>query len=321
MDVPSFEQDLLGLSLYKAVSSPAWIRNSSTNSIPTLSTFSAGSEEGTDSENEEVPLQSHQFRADTHLLSRSPVERSEWGNLLGQIRRLDMDGEEPTRRNFRSLGSVPEDLEPLDDTEMTDFSEEDIFYDLDDIDEGPDASPRIYPQQTSTTLPDPVHRVGTVFTHRVYGYLGVILGWSRSCTASEQWQRSMNVDALPEGGRSQPFFTTLADDGSRRFVAQCNIIEAVSSSYPGLRRAQKEKGNGELVEGEWENLPEPKTKARIENNIKRKVIENENQLRELAKQRGIGQVFKCVDLENARFSLNREAELAWPDDVEELEKA
>lgn len=133
------------------------------------------------------------------------------------------------------------------------------------------------------------------------------------------------VDNLPEGGRNQPFYNILADDGSKRFVAQCNIVEVVSSSYPGLRRVQRnedgsslteEVSGGEtlLSEGEWENLPDPSTSARLDPNLKRKVIENESQLSELSCQRGIGRIFRCIDVKNARFKMSREGSLAFPDD-------
>lgn len=78
------------------------------------------------------------------------------------------------------------------------------------------------------------YHVGTLFTHRSYGYRAVILGWDVSCEASLAWQSQMGVDVLPGGGKDQPFYNVLVDDGSRRYVAECNVV-AFDDSLEGER--------------------------------------------------------------------------------------
>ncbi|GAA5898995.1 hypothetical protein JCM8208_002972 [Rhodotorula glutinis] len=68
------------------------------------------------------------------------------------------------------------------------------------------------------------HRIGHVFTHRLFGYDAVVRGWDYKCEASEQWIRQMRVDTLPFG-RGQPFYHVVVSDGSARYVAQENITD------------------------------------------------------------------------------------------------
>ncbi|PWN24451.1 YccV-like-domain-containing protein [Jaminaea rosea] len=69
--------------------------------------------------------------------------------------------------------------------------------------------------------------VGTVFTHRRFGYRAVIVGWDSYCRKGEAWIRQMRVDSLPSGGRHQPFYSVFVEDDSERNVAQCNIEPAI----------------------------------------------------------------------------------------------
>ncbi|ORY60395.1 hypothetical protein BCR35DRAFT_309183 [Leucosporidium creatinivorum] len=66
-----------------------------------------------------------------------------------------------------------------------------------------------------------IWRLGHVFRHRLFGYIGVIRGYDLTCEASEQWIQAMQVDRLAYG-RHQPFYHVLVD-GSSRYVAQENI--------------------------------------------------------------------------------------------------
>jgi F-box protein 21 len=52
------------------------------------------------------------------------------------------------------------------------------------------------------------YRIGTAFTHKRYGYAGVVIGWDAKCAAEQDWIRDMRVDSLPRG-RSQPFYNVL----------------------------------------------------------------------------------------------------------------
>lgn len=53
-----------------------------------------------------------------------------------------------------------------------------------------------------------MHRVGTYFEHRVYGYRGFIVGWDPRCAAAPEWIMQMRVDDLPRG-RNQPFYNVV----------------------------------------------------------------------------------------------------------------
>ncbi|EMD41920.1 hypothetical protein CERSUDRAFT_110478 [Gelatoporia subvermispora B] len=70
------------------------------------------------------------------------------------------------------------------------------------------------------------HFVGLVFKHARYGYTGCITGWEPKCAASVEWQAQMEVFKLPRGAK-QPFYTVIAMDGHKRYVAEENIIPIV----------------------------------------------------------------------------------------------
>ncbi|KAJ7492453.1 YccV-like-domain-containing protein [Mycena latifolia] len=66
------------------------------------------------------------------------------------------------------------------------------------------------------------HYVGMVFEHRSYHYVGCIIGWDSTCSATQEWQTNMNVQSLARGG-NQPFYHALSLDGGQRYVAEDNI--------------------------------------------------------------------------------------------------
>ncbi|CAD0052820.1 unnamed protein product [Aureobasidium pullulans] len=43
------------------------------------------------------------------------------------------------------------------------------------------------------------HKVGQIFRHVRYGYVGAVIGWDPSCQAGEFWIQSMRVEDLPHG--------------------------------------------------------------------------------------------------------------------------
>lgn len=55
-----------------------------------------------------------------------------------------------------------------------------------------------------------------------YHYGCVIYGWDPVCKMEESWIQQMNVDRSP-GGRNQPFYNVLGDDGSQRYAAHCKL--------------------------------------------------------------------------------------------------
>jgi F-box protein 21 len=54
------------------------------------------------------------------------------------------------------------------------------------------------------------YTVGTVFTHKQYGYHAIVFGWTPTCEppGGEAWIEQMRVDDL-QGGRHQPFYHSL----------------------------------------------------------------------------------------------------------------
>lgn len=52
------------------------------------------------------------------------------------------------------------------------------------------------------------YRIGQVFRHRRYEYIGIITGWDTECGAGEQWMQTMGVDRL-RAGRHQSFYHVL----------------------------------------------------------------------------------------------------------------
>ncbi|KAG9567579.1 YccV-like-domain-containing protein, partial [Aureobasidium melanogenum] len=67
------------------------------------------------------------------------------------------------------------------------------------------------------------YRVGQIFRHVRYGYVGAIIGWDPSCQAGEFWIQSMRVEDLPRG-REQSFYHIICEDESLRYVAEENIM-------------------------------------------------------------------------------------------------
>lgn len=87
--------------------------------------------------------------------------------------------------------------------------------------------PRLREKERKPELGDDkeiLHRIGTIFRHRRWGYVGVIVRWDPRCCADELWIRSNNVDSLDNDGRRQPFYSINADDGSSRYIAQVNVV-------------------------------------------------------------------------------------------------
>lgn len=52
------------------------------------------------------------------------------------------------------------------------------------------------------------YRIGQMFRHPRYNYVGVIIGWDPVCQAGEHWITQMGVDSLPSG-RTQSFYQVL----------------------------------------------------------------------------------------------------------------
>jgi F-box protein 21 len=122
----------------------------------------------------------------------------------------------------------------------------------------------------------PKFYVGQIFQHQQYNYWGVIYGWDLTCMASPIWQVRMGITNLTRGS-SQPFYHILANDSSRRYVAEDNInIEAFNS---------------------------------IENDEEKYSI-----IQKLCTTDDIGRHFERVDIINTKFIPNIELRNEYPDD-------
>jgi len=111
----------------------------------------------------------------------------------------------------------------------------------------PDPSPRFGVPETNQVR----YRIGQVFRHGRYNYLGAITGWDTQCRASAEWMRQMNVDNLSQG-RAQCFYHIVADDGSTRYVAEENIELVYSNSNGGYVDAPVVIPKGlEKLAGRW----------------------------------------------------------------------
>ncbi|KAF1811189.1 YccV-like-domain-containing protein [Eremomyces bilateralis CBS 781.70] len=86
------------------------------------------------------------------------------------------------------------------------------------------------------------YRVGQMMKHARYGYTGLVVGWDSKCEQSEEWIRTMNVDALG-GGRSQAFYLVRASDGHTKYVAEESI-----KVYMGEPSDRTMRGAGEFFQ-------------------------------------------------------------------------
>jgi hemimethylated DNA binding protein len=145
---------------------------------------------------------------------------------------------------------------------------------------GPTATYRSWPEHSS------IHKVGTLFTHRAYGYKAAIIGWNDHCSAPESWILNMGVDNLPNGGREQPFYQSVHEDGSTRYVAHCNIVPATLDILSGRSRNSVE-GAVSLKDAE-----------------------------DVLRQRGIGKLFRCLSQQGSYLRLvkSETGHQAFPDD-------
>ncbi|KAI5306554.1 hypothetical protein KEM56_000286 [Ascosphaera pollenicola] len=82
-----------------------------------------------------------------------------------------------------------------------------------------------FPRRVRRRVAKPYHvryLIGQVFTHRRYGYRGIIIGWDPHCEAEEQWMQDAGIDRL-QSGRNQSFYHVMVEDKTLRYVAEENI--------------------------------------------------------------------------------------------------
>jgi hemimethylated DNA binding protein len=90
---------------------------------------------------------------------------------------------------------------------------------------------------------------GVCFTHRTFGYRGVVIGHDSKCIARSSWKAQMQVAQIP-GGERQPFYHCIVDErdrpgGQLTYVAEVNVVPHFSERafpvqadliYPGCVR-------------------------------------------------------------------------------------
>lgn len=165
-------------------------------------------------------------------------------------------------------------------------------------------------EDTDTVL----HTVGTLFKHRRYGYRAVVVSWDRVCSASPSWIQQMGVDQLEGGGRTQPFYHAVVDDGSRRYVAQCNVVPvrpSSSSSSGGAATSGATSGAGQSAPfsagGSGSGLGPGRGYRQEEG-------EDVEDFVQVLNVRGIGREFRAADASRCRLRKNATLRAAFPDD-------
>lgn len=136
--------------------------------------------------------------------------------------------------------------------------------------------PNIEEKRRSDLSLTPKYHVGEIFQHQQYQYWGVICGWDTTCMASPLWQVRMGIANLKRGA-SQAFYHILANDSSRRYVAEDNINILAFNS--------------------------------IETDEEKYTI-----IEKLCSTDDIGKYFEKFDLINAKFIPNIELRNEYPDD-------
>ena len=64
--------------------------------------------------------------------------------------------------------------------------------------------------------------VGQSLAHKRFGPC-VVIGWDKSCMASDDWCEINQIDTLLTYGRNQPFYNVLFEDGEHRYCSQENL--------------------------------------------------------------------------------------------------
>jgi len=197
-------------------------------------------------------------RQDSASLRRALIEEiGEHLNLFLQAFEPDFRLDMPliTRYIIPLLSRLPRNLNAGDAEEPAiqldqagqDFLNDYMRHIVQEDNVSPDPSPRLGVPETDQVR----FRVGQVFRHARYNYLGAVTGWDTQCRASAEWMRQMNVDNLSQG-RSQCFYHVVADDGSTRYVAEENIELIYSNSNGGYVDAPVVIPKGlEKLAGRW----------------------------------------------------------------------
>lgn len=165
-----------------------------------------------------------------------------------------------------------------------------------------DPEPQFRPTPPPTTTQPVKYTMGTLFHHRAYDYRAVIVSWDPECSASESWIRQMRVDNLPEGGRHQPFYSTQVEDGTSRYVAQCNVETALE-----YQRRRSQVADDDQDEGAQGEQAAEDTTTRDTDDVGENFVH-------LIGLRDLGKTFRCFDVNRRRLRKRIRAQAAWPDD-------
>lgn len=177
---------------------------------------------------------------------------------------------------YESMLNVLKEHFPMDIHcfEMLSSTARTVNNDLDQI-RNQDSNPSPIEQKCRQSS-SPNFNVGQIFQHKQYHYWGLICGWDINCMASPIWQIRMGIPDLLRGA-SQPFYHILANDSSRRYVAEDNISTSAFTS-----------------------IENPEAKYLI--------------LESLCSIDGVGKYFQKVDVINMKFIPTGELLNEYPDD-------
>jgi hemimethylated DNA binding protein len=142
-----------------------------------------------------------------------------------------------------------------------------------------DACPAAIPvKRRVQSLNEPKFHIGQICQHSQYQYWSVIYGWDFKCRASPLWQVRMDVTNLARGAE-QPFYHLLADDSSRRYIAEDCI------------------------------------RPLIYNTSDKNMTDQLSLLEKLCNCDGIGKYFQRVDIDQRKFLPTDELNQEYPDDI------
>nr|XP_022911088.1 F-box only protein 21-like [Onthophagus taurus] len=80
------------------------------------------------------------------------------------------------------------------------------------------------PKSPSTRNGNVKFAVGMVMKHKLYNYACVIYGWDNTCDRKAPWQQEITYEQF-KLGQPQPFYKVLLEDGSKKYVAQGNLLQ------------------------------------------------------------------------------------------------
>jgi hemimethylated DNA binding protein len=147
--------------------------------------------------------------------SSSPLNSS---GLYAAVAVLKILGVDALPLNFESMMGMLHEHFPLDTRFFNLIGSSSKTVESNDV----HASSTMLCKRRSSSSPYCCYRVGQIFQHVQQKYWAVIYGWDPTSTTSNVWQLHIGIANLRRGA-TQPFYQALAQDSSRRYVAEENI--------------------------------------------------------------------------------------------------